>query len=391
MSETYDVVFVGGGLMSCATAYYLLKNDPALKIVILEKDASYEKNSTVLSDGNTRLQFNLKENIQISQYALDVLETFEKDMAVQDSPVDIGFRQEGNLFLTDESGKENIQAGLALQQSLGCETEWLNPDEISKRFPLIDGNSVSGGVWGPLDGTMDPYAVLVAFKNKSIEMGAEFREAEVTEILREGSQVTGVRLTSGEELKGKFVVNGAGGWATGLAKTVGVELPVSPVMRSVFIVEADVQPDFVYPLVVFPAGLYLHHEHGGKFMFGKSMSDDPVGFDFVTHREKFMDILWPELVEFAPAFERLKIVGSWAGLYAVNTFDGNVILGEWPELKGFMLINGFSGHGFQQCHAVGRYLAEEILGTEHALDLSIFTANRILENRPVFEGKGKLV
>ena len=104
-----------------------------------------------------------------------------------------------------------------------------------------------------------------------------------------------------------------------------------------------------------------------------------------------MDILWPELVEFVPAFDRLKLVRGWAGLYAVNTLDGNAILGEWPELKGFYLANGFSGHGFQQAHAVGRYLSELITGGTPTLELSIFTPARILENKPVFENELKLV
>jgi glycine/D-amino acid oxidase-like deaminating enzyme len=101
--------------------------------------------------------------------------------------------------------------------------------------------------------------------------------------------------------------------------------------------------------------------------------------------------MWPELVELAPAFDRLKIVSGWSGLYAVNRFDGNAILGEWPDLKGFILANGFSGHGFQQCHAIGRYLSELMRGVEISLDLSIFSPRRILEDKPVYEGSGKLV
>jgi glycine/D-amino acid oxidase-like deaminating enzyme len=60
-------------------------------------------------------------------------------------------------------------------------------------------------------------------------------------------------------------------------------------------------------------------------------------------------------------------------------------------LQGLYLANGFSGHGFQQCHAVGRYLADLILGQTPALDLSVFSPNRILENRPVYEGESRLV
>ena len=74
---------------------------------------------------------------------------------------------------------------------------------------------------------------------------------------------------------------------------------------------------------------------------------------------------------------------GWAGLYAVNTLDANAILGEWPELNGFYLANGFSGHGFQQAAAVGRHLSELILETEPSMDLSIFGTERIMENQPI--------
>ncbi|MFZ1793748.1 MAG: FAD-dependent oxidoreductase, partial [Anaerolineae bacterium] len=78
-------------------------------------------------------------------------------------------------------------------------------------------------------------------------------------------------------------------------------------------------------------------------------------------------------------------------LYEVNTLDHNAILGEWPGLRGFYCANGFSGHGFQQCHAVGRYIAEQMLGLPPVLDLSIFSPQRILDNAPVFESKRKII
>jgi sarcosine oxidase len=76
---------------------------------------------------------------------------------------------------------------------------------------------------------------------------------------------------------------------------------------------------------------------------------------------------------------------GWAGLYAVNTMDGNAILGEWPDISGLYLANGFSGHGLQQAPAVGRYISELILDTPPVLDLSIFTPQRILDNTPISE------
>ena len=83
-TQTYDVIITGGGIMGSATAYYLTKADPALKVAVVERDPSYARASTTLSMSNVRIQFSLKENIQISQYAFQVLERFEEEMAVED-------------------------------------------------------------------------------------------------------------------------------------------------------------------------------------------------------------------------------------------------------------------------------------------------------------------
>ena len=393
MSETqkFDVVMAGGGVMGCATAYYLLQADPTMKVAIIEMDPEYKYSSTLLSDGNIRLQFNIKENILISLYGMERLKTFREDMRVGDWQPQIDFRQQGNLFLVNEENREDARAGLAQQQSMNCEVIWLDPAEIRARFPLYDETKFAGGTFGRLDGTMDPQAVLTAFKRKSMDLGATYIEAEVTEVLHSAGKVTGVKLSNGAILTAKYVVNSAGAWGTMLAQTAGIELPIEPVRRQVFVLQTRVTPEEGYPLTVFPSGLYLIHANGNQFMCGKSFDDDPVGFDFTWDRHQFNEFMWPELVEYVPAFDQLKIVSGWSGLYDVNRFDGNAILGEWPGLEGFLLVNGFSGHGFQQCHAIGRYLSEIIRGSDISLDLSIFSPRRILENKPVFEGHGKLV
>jgi FAD-dependent oxidoreductase domain-containing protein 1 len=390
-TQKFDVIMAGGGVIGCATAYYLLQADPTLKVAVVEMDPEYKRNSTVLSDGNIRLQFNIKENILISLYGMERLKTFSEDMAVGDWRPQIDFRQQGNLFLVDQENREEAKAGLAQQQRMKCEVIWLEPTEIKARFPLYDETKFAGGTFGLLDGTMDPQAVLIAFKRKSVHLGATYIEAEVAEVLHSAGKVNGVRLTNGTTLIANYVVNSAGAWGTKLARTAGIELPVEPIRRQVFVLQTITTPRKIYPLTVFPSGLYLIHANGSQFMCGKSFDDDPVGFDFTWNHDKFKEFMWQELVEYVPAFDQLKIVSGWSGLYDVNRFDGNVILGEWPGLKGFLLVNGFSGHGFQQCHAIGRYLSETIRGVDVSLDLSIFSPKRILENKPVFEGHGKLV
>ena len=79
MGKTYDVIIIGGGIMGSATAYYLMKTDNTLKVAVVERDPTYVKASTTLSMANVRTQFSLKQNIEISQYALEILEQFEVD------------------------------------------------------------------------------------------------------------------------------------------------------------------------------------------------------------------------------------------------------------------------------------------------------------------------
>ena len=386
---TADIVIVGGAVMGSATAYHLARLDPSLRVVVVEKDPTYRYSSTLLSDGNVRIQFNLEENIRISQFALEVLETFGEDMAVGAFHPDPAPRHQGNLFLASELGEASARQGLERQLSLGCEVEWLDAEEVARRHPPYAGNGYTGGTFAQIDGSVDPNAVLHGYRRKAVSLGVEYVIGEVVELLGDGAAMTGVGLADGTTIQSPIVMNAAGAWCADLAATVGVELPVLPVMRSVYVVDTPIRG--YLPSVFLPNGLYLIPEHEGSFAIGWSLPDDPVGFDFTYSRERFEEVLWPALAKTLPAFEELRIRGGWAGLYAVNTFDGNAIIGEWPEIKGLHLANGFSGHGFQQCHAVGRYIAELMLGLTPFLDLSRLGPERILRDEPYPEHAARTI
>jgi FAD-dependent oxidoreductase domain-containing protein 1 len=385
-STSYDVVITGGGIMGSSTAYHLAKMNPSLRVAVVERDPTYARASTTLSMSNVRIQFSLKENIQISQYAFQVLERFEEEMAVEDRRPRIYFHREGNLFLLTEPNIEAAKRSFDLQRSLGCRVEWWSPAQIRERYPLYETAGYVAATFGPDDGHFDAYAVLMAYKAKAKSLGAEYLTGEAARIVVASGRVQGVDLDSGKSLLSACVVNCGGAWAAQLAETAGVKLPVIPVKRQVFALDTAVKPGGPLPLTVLPSGLYFRTETGGVVLLGKSMREDAVGFNFSWDEQRFMELLWPELAEFVPAWDRLKVVRGWAGLYDVNTLDGNAILGEWPEIKGLYLATGFSGHGLQQGPAVGRYLSELISGAGPSLDLSIFGPRRIIENRPLVEG-----
>jgi len=382
----YDVVIIGGGLMGGATAYHLIKQDQSLSVAVVEMDPTYEKASSALSLANVRTNFSLKQNIQISQYAMEVINTFQEDMQVNGDQPFISWRRQGNLFLYDNQGARAAKSSHQLQKSLDCAVDWLSPDQITQQYPLYNLNGIVAGTFGHNDGYLDGYCFLSAYKSKSRSLGVKYINAEVTAVLSSAGKVQGVKLSTGQSLLTDIVVNCAGAWAAKIAATADVNLPIAPTNRQVFCLDTTVKSDGPLPLTVWPSGIIFRTETGNHIILvGDSPDVGPVGFDFSCDENYFIETLWPQLAEVVPAWEALKLMKCYAGLYAINTFDWNALLGEWPELKGFYLANGFSGHGLQQAPAVGRYISELILNQTPTLDLSIFNPIRLFENKPITE------
>ncbi len=388
---SYDVVIVGGGAMGSSTAYHLMALEPSLSVAVIERDSTYERASTVLSDGNVRVQFNLEENIKISQHTLEILPKFADQMETATYRPEVTAHHQGNLFTVDEANVEAALAGMETQLELGCNVAWLDAAGIADRYPGFASRGLAGGTIGFDDGSVDPNGILRGYRSKAIELGVEYIEAEVDSLIAGDEVMRGVRLVSGERIECDTIVNAAGAWSPNLARGVGVDLPVEPVMRTVYVVSTSFSTKGL-PSVFLPSGVYALTEGEHTWLMGWSKPEDPVGFDFKpANRARFTEQIWPALVENLPGFDRLRVERSWAGLYAVNTFDGNAILGEWPETRGLYLATGFSGHGFQQCPAVGRYLAEQILGLAHSLDLGRLGGKRIIDNQPLYEHAGRLI
>lgn len=386
------VLVIGGAATGWSTAYHLLRLEPGFDVTVVEKDPTLRFSSTMLSDGNVRIQFNLEENIAISRYAMECLETFSEEMAIGEFVPDPQLRKQGNLFLVDDAGRDAALEGLSTQQTLGCDSFWLDMEEISMRYPALRSDALVGGTMGPSDGSVDPTAVVEGYRRNAIAQGAKPVQAEVRSLRLSEGRMTGAHLNDDGTLDADVLVVCAGAWSTRLLATAGVELPVEPVVRTVYVVAGDVVGSDALPSSFLPSGVYVIPEHDGTFLIAWSTDADPVGFDFTpAPRSRFYDVIWPALASVLPAFDRLEVVRSWAGLYAQNRLDANAIIGEWPGIDGLFVATGFSGHGFQQCHAVGRHLAETITGTPPSFNLSRLGPERILSGTPYAEHAGRII
>ncbi len=386
-----DVLIVGGAATGWATAHYLNLLDPSLSITVIEQDPSLARSSTMLSESNVRIQFNLDENIAMSKYGMECIDTFGDMLEVGGERPHVDRRKQGNLFLVDEAGRDSAMAGLENQRRFDGNVEWLEMDEIAKRFPVAVSDDFVGATFGPDDGPVDANGIVNGYRRRAINGGVERLTARVESLVTDGSRISGVTI-DGEVRAADVVVVAAGAWSPGLLRTIAVEVPVEPVMRTVYVVEGSFTRFGPFPSIFLPSGAYVFPELGPAVLMAWSTDDDPVGFDFTpAPRSHFYDVIWREIASHLPAFDSLEVVRSWAGLYAQNRLDANAIIGEWPGIEGLYLATGFSGHGYQHCHAMGRHLAELITGHAPSIDLTRFGPQRVISGEAYPENPGRII
>jgi len=204
---------------------------------------------------------------------------------------------------------------------------------------------------------------------------------------RADGRVSAARLASGARLPCGWLVNAAGTRARSLARMAGLDIPVEPRKRTVFLIDAPNVQARSAPLLVDHTGFYLRPE--GKHWLCATVPehDPPVDVDdFEPRHEEFEASIWPRLFARAPGFDAVKVLRFWAGHYAFNRLDANAIVGPHPDVANFIFCNGFSGHGLQQAPAMGRAVAEWIVtGGYRSLDLSPLGVERVIEGRPFLE------
>ncbi len=387
MKKVYDIVVIGGGIIGSSIAYNLVKEGFDGKILLIEKDPSYQFASSTLSAGGVREQFSLPENIKISQYSLNIFENFDEIMEVDGDKAHAEFKQHGYLFLANEKNWPKIRKNHEIQKSLGAHVSLLSINDLKKLIPHLKTDDLVGGSFGSRDGYLDPYGVMQGFIKKGKKLGVEYLYEEVTGIEVKRKKIKGVITNKGEQISCRIVVNAAGPYASIVGKMAGIDLPVEPVRKMAYVFDPKIKFDYDLPLVIDTDGLlYFRHESGKTILTGKSIPDEPPGFNFEWDRNFFMQVVWPQVARRIPALDTAKLMRGWAGLYAMNRIDGNAIIGHFGDVEGFYGAVGVSGHGLQQSPAIGKCLSELIqFGKYQTIDLSCFSFDRFKTGKLVFE------
>ncbi|MBE9524270.1 MAG: FAD-binding oxidoreductase [Chloroflexi bacterium] len=378
LPKTANIVIVGGGVMGASTAYHLAKRG-IKDILLLEKEDFFGQGATGRCAGGVRYQFSTAVNIQLSQASLPMLKRFKEEIGQ-----DIEYHPSGYLFLlTKDEEVEIFKQNVALQRSMGVETEWLTGDEIRHQLPMMNLDDVIAGTNHAKDGTVDPNGVVMGYVAAAQRLGVKaINQVHVTDIIVENGKITGVQ-TPTDKISTPIVVNAAGPWASLVSQMAHVPLPVTPLRRQWLTTTALPTLPKNFPFVIdFTQSLYFHRE-GNGLLTGMSNAHEEPGFNQNT------DPNW-ELIHMEAAIERLPMLESaglasrLAGLYE-NTPDAHPIYGKTP-VDGFFVVTGFSGHGFMHGPISGQLMSEIILDKgAHTVDISMLDLARFEEGRLMHE------
>lgn len=378
MSETADAVIIGGGINGLAVAYNLAR-------LGLKRIKVFEKNylasgATGRCGAGVRQQWGTEMNIRLARASIKKFEVMNEELGYYR---DIEFKQKGYLILAyTERQLEQFKKNVALQRSLGVPVDLISPTEAQEIVPHLNTEGLLGATFCPEDGHVNPFNAVEAYALAARRLGVEIQTfTEVQGIQVEQGRVTGVRTSRGD-VQTPVVVNTAGGYSAEVAAMAGVNIPTYSERHQILVTEPVEQMQG--PMVIsFYHGIYCQQTPHGSFIMGQGDPNEPRGHD-LGHSWRFLEEVTRKVTRILPPLKGLRLVRQWSGSYNM-TPDAQPIIGEAPEVKGFFMAVGFSGHGFMLAPMTGQLLAEKILGLPTSLPIDMLGLERFARGELIRE------
>jgi len=380
LPDRAQAVIIGGGIHGCSVTYHLAKAGWT-DVILLERKQ--------LTSGTTWHAAGLVGQLQgshattaFASYGVELLQEIEAETG--QNP---GFRQNGSISIAvNDQRLAELRREADFASLFGVEASFLETADIAERWPLMNAESVLGGIFMPGDGAANPSDLTQALAKGARMNGARtFEHTPVEEVLTEGGKVSGVRTRQGV-IKTNVVVNCGGMWARELGRRNGVGVPLHACEHYYLVTEAI--PGLPADLPVLRSycdGTYWK-EDAGKLLFGfahfhaRAWAADGIPENFEFDSLPFVEDDVMEVLELA--MERVPILKSTG----IRTFfngpesyshDGRFTLGEAPDLAGYFVLAGVNSTGIQSGAGAGKALAEWIMAGHPTMDLSEMDPARI--------------
>ena len=372
MTQTSDVVVIGGGIIGLAVAFYLSREK--LRVTVVERGAVGREASWAAAG---YLSFQGGSNtpgprLELARTSCRMYHGWMEELA-ELTPADTGFLCCGLLELClDEAEAGEAKQRAAWQQAAGYAVEWLDPTSLHKRHPhLAPDLSLHGGLLFPEVTQVRPPHLLRALTEAVLRLGGRIREySPVTAITRSGDRVTGVRLATGEHLAAPVVLNAAGSWAPQLAPEMAF-MPVKPIKGTIVLLEVPAPPTREI-LASSRGSIYTRADN--HVLLGATVED--VGYDRGV-RLGSVHTLVRQAMALMPSLKEASLVTAWTGLRPFS-HDNLPYLGPVPGLEGAYAATGHYRSGIMLAPVTGLLLKEMILGRPPTLPPEPYQLTRLL-------------
>lgn len=385
MTETADILIIGGGVMGTSIAYHLARQGKqgGERVVVLERQAIC-CGTTGRSGAIVRQHYSNDFTIRMAKESLSVFQRFDDLVGG-----DCGFITTGMIVMTNEQGAAALQANVQMQQEQGVKTYLLNGSEVGQAAQGYNGEGVALACYEPDAGVADPMATTYCFAQRARDYGAVIREGvTVTHILQQHGNVTGVRTVNGDILA-PIVILAANAWSRPLAQTAGIALPITPTRHPMLSLRRP--QDFGGRQGLHAVGLditrqiYLRPDLGGVTLVGSTedvlAASDPDHYSQGLSEEEIAH-LRSRAAGGIPALARAVTRGGWAGIYD-DSPDYHPILDRIEPYTGLYCAVGFSGHGFKLSPIVGQWMAAFILTGQKPADMHHFALDRFAQGKEI--------
>ena len=339
-----DVVVVGAGITGLSLAFFLRRD--GADVLVVER-SGIGAGASGVQPGGMRQQWSTEVNCRLARESVEFYARLDDELG---GKVDAHLDRCGYLFAAvGPEVLDRLRADVALQNELGVPSRIVDADEAASLVPGLRADAIAGAAWCAEDGYFDrPQTVVEAFARDSRLVIGDVRA------LRPGAGGWAVE-TADTTLEAPVVVLAAGVDTPALLAPLGVDVPIEPEARHLFLSE-PVAERLVEPLVVLPERSFAaKHLANGRVL----ASDLSAAGDAESQRETWRATVARGIAEILPSLSYVSFPVLASGLYDV-TPDHQPIVGPVPGHDGLWIAAGYSGHGFMLAPAISRRLAEAI-------------------------------
>ena len=420
MSE-YDVIIIGAGIIGLSTAYYIKKKNPKDRVLVIDKLNAAGQANTAKSASAFRCLFSSQTNYILTDSSVEFYRHLNDDLSL-----DLGLLWIGYLWLLDE---ESYKESVSILKGLGRNISYrvYESDELAEKLhmrtifkndeeaELMGLKDVCKGVFIPKAGVIDADSLVNFYEESFLRLGGEIRYGvNVEKLLVEpyeplgipgepyfwqDSRVAGVKTDKGV-IKAKKTVLAAGVWISQLLDALGIECYIKPKKRQLFVINADT-PDLkkllaskgfnnvgCIPFTILPKPDVYIRPFPDQGVFWAGYADEfPRAFKLEENPQPEKNFyqygIYQVLVKYFPQFKDRRPSSAFAGLYGINTLDGQPVIFEEKDL---IVVGGASGSGVMKADSMGRIAAALYNGEEYAVlygDKKFKVSDLGLKNRRV--------